>query len=111
MLRRTFASRSIAKEAFDVLGQYVVDQGYDIKFAIEPKPNEPRGDILLPTVGSAPHSSTALERPEMVGLNPETGHEQMANLNFVASIAQTLWHGKLFHIDLNGQHGPKFDQI
>ena len=98
------------KEAFDVLGQYVVDQGYDIKFAIEPKPNEPRGDILLPTVGSALAFINSLERPEMVGLNPETGHEQMANLNFVASIAQTLWHGKLFHIDLNGQHGPKFDQ-
>ena len=98
------------KEAFDVLGQYVVDQGYDIKFAIEPKPNEPRGDILLPTVGSALAFIQNLERPELVGVNPETGHEQMANLNFVASIAQALWHDKLFHIDLNGQHGPKYDQ-
>lgn len=98
------------KEAFDVLCQYVIEQGYDIRFAIEPKPNEPRGDILLPTVGSALAFINELEHPELVGLNPETGHEQMSNLNFVHSIAQTLWHDKLFHIDLNGQHGPKFDQ-
>jgi len=88
----------------------VIDKGYDLKFAIEPKPNEPRGDILLPTVGHALAFINELEHSEMVGLNPEVGHEQMSNLNFVHGIAQALWHKKLFHIDLNGQHGPKFDQ-
>jgi len=98
------------KEAFDFLGQYVLDKGYDIRFAIEPKPNEPRGDILLPTVGHALAFISELEHPELVGLNPEVGHEQMAGLNFQAGIAQALWHGKLFHIDLNGQRGIKYDQ-
>ncbi|QAY74779.1 xylose isomerase [Agromyces protaetiae] len=98
------------KESFDFLGQYVLDQGYDIRFAIEPKPNEPRGDILLPTVGHALAFINELEHPELVGLNPEVGHEQMAGLNFSAGIAQALWHGKLFHIDLNGQRGIKYDQ-
>ena len=98
------------KEAFDLLGEYVVDQGYDLKFAIEPKPNEPRGDILLPTVGHALAFIERLERPEMYGVNPEVGHEQMAGLNFAHGIAQALWAGKLFHIDLNGQSGIKYDQ-
>src|SRR5215210_4945708 len=98
------------REAFNILGQYVLDRGYDIRFALEPKPNEPRGDILLPTVGHALAFINELEHAEMVGLNPEVGHEQMAGLNFVHGIAQALWHGKLFHIDLNGQHGPKYDQ-
>ncbi|HEY7045337.1 MAG TPA: xylose isomerase [Nocardioidaceae bacterium] len=98
------------REAFDVLGTYVKDNGYDIRFALEPKPNEPRGDILLPTVGHALAFISTLEHAEIVGLNPEVGHEQMSNLNFVHAISQALWHGKLFHIDLNGQHGPKFDQ-
>ena len=81
-----------------------------LRLAIEPKPNEPRGNILLPTIGHALGFISMLERPEMVGLNPETGHEQMAGLNFVHGIAQALWQDKLFHIDLNGQHGPKYDQ-
>ncbi|MBS2963790.1 xylose isomerase [Actinocrinis puniceicyclus] len=98
------------KEAFDLLGQYVLDQGYDLRFAIEPKPNEPRGDILLPTVGHGLAFIEKLAHPELVGLNPEVGHEQMAGLNFPHGIAQVLWHGKLFHIDLNGQSGIKFDQ-
>ncbi|MEV0537361.1 xylose isomerase [Kitasatospora sp. NPDC050463] len=98
------------KEAFDLLGEYVEQQGYDLRFAIEPKPNEPRGDILLPTVGHALAFINALERPERVGVNPEVGHEQMAGLNFPHGIAQALWHGKLFHIDLNGQSGIKYDQ-
>jgi xylose isomerase len=98
------------KEAFDLLGEYVVSQGYDLKFAIEPKPNEPRGDILLPTVGHALAFIERLERPEMYGVNPEVGHEQMAGLNFTHGIAQALWAGKLFHIDLNGQSGIKYDQ-
>ena len=98
------------REGLDTLAQYVVDQDYGIRFALEPKPNEPRGDILLPTVGHALAFISNLEHADMVGLNPEVGHEQMANLNFVHAISQALWHGKLFHIDLNGQHGPKFDQ-
>lgn len=98
------------KEAVDLLGDHVLAQGWDIRFAIEPKPNEPRGDILLPTVGHALAFINELEHPELVGLNPEVGHEQMAGLNFQAGIAQALWHGKLFHIDLNGQRGIKFDQ-
>ncbi|MBC9711136.1 xylose isomerase [Streptomyces sp. TRM66268-LWL] len=98
------------KEAFDLLGEYVTRQGYDLRFAIEPKPNEPRGDILLPTIGHALAFIERLERPELVGVNPETGHEQMAGLNFPHGIAQALWAGKLFHIDLNGQTGIKYDQ-
>ncbi|MDX3533581.1 xylose isomerase [Streptomyces sp. MB09-01] len=98
------------KEAFDLLGEYVENQGYDLRFAIEPKPNEPRGDILLPTIGHALAFINELERPERVGLNPEVGHEQMAGLNFPHGIAQALWHDKLFHIDLNGQTGIKYDQ-
>ncbi|MEV6152002.1 xylose isomerase [Nonomuraea sp. NPDC052129] len=98
------------KEAFDVLGSYVLDHNYDLKFAIEPKPNEPRGDILLPTIGHALAFINELEHPELVGLNPEVGHEEMAGLNYAHGIAQALWHGKLFHIDLNGQNGPRYDQ-
>jgi xylose isomerase len=98
------------REAVNLLGQYVLDKGYDIRFAIEPKPNEPRGDILLPTVGHALAFIETLEHPELVGLNPETGHEQMAGLNYTHAIAQALDAGKLFHIDLNGQRGIKFDQ-
>jgi xylose isomerase len=98
------------REAFNLLSQFVIDNGYKIKFAIEPKPNEPRGDIFLPTIGHALAFIYTLDHPELVGLNPEVGHEQMAGLNFVHGIAQALWQKKLFHIDLNGQHGPKFDQ-
>ncbi|GAA0963345.1 xylose isomerase [Actinocorallia libanotica] len=98
------------KEGLDLLTSYAIDQGYDLRFALEPKPNEPRGDILLPTVGHALAFINELEHPERVGLNPEVGHEQMAGLNFTHGIAQALWHGKLFHIDLNGQHGPRYDQ-
>ncbi|NGN67921.1 xylose isomerase [Streptomyces sp. A7024] len=98
------------KEAFDLLGDYITEQGYNLRFAIEPKPNEPRGDILLPTVGHALSFIERLERPELFGVNPEVGHEQMAGLNFPHGIAQALWAGKLFHIDLNGQNGIKYDQ-
>jgi xylose isomerase len=98
------------KEAFDVLTGYVIDQGYGLRFAIEPKPNEPRGDILLPTAGHALAFINELEHSELVGINPEVGHEEMAGLNYAHAIAQALWHGKLFHIDLNGQHGPRYDQ-
>jgi xylose isomerase len=98
------------KESLDILCQYVIDKGYDMRFALEPKPNEPRGDILLPTIGHALGLISMLEHPEMVGLNPEVGHEQMAGLNYAHGIAQALWQGKLFHLDLNGQHGPRYDQ-
>lgn len=98
------------REAVNLLADYVTDQGYDLKFAIEPKPNEPRGDILLPTVGHALAFIETLDRPELFGVNPEVGHEQMAGLNFTHAIAQALDAGKLFHIDLNGQRSIKFDQ-
>lgn len=98
------------REGLDTLTQYVVDQGYPIRFALEPKPNEPRGDLLLPTVGHALAFINELAHPERVGVNPEVGHEQMAGLNMVHGVAQALWHGKLFHIDLNGQRGIKYDQ-
>ena len=98
------------REGVNLMTQYVLDKGYDIRFAIEPKPNEPRGDILLPTIGHAMAFINTLEHPDLVGLNPETGHEQMAGLNFTAGIAQAIEHGKLFHIDLNGQRGIKYDQ-
>ena len=98
------------KESMDLLCAYVREQGYDLRFAIEPKPNEPRGDILLPTIGHAISFISGLADPDLVGINPEVGHEQMAGLNFTHSVAQALWHGKLFHIDLNGQRSIKFDQ-
>jgi len=98
------------REAVNLLCDYVTEKGYDIRFAIEPKPNEPRGDILLPTLGHAIAFISTLEHPEMVGVNPETGHEQMAGLNFTHGIAQALHANKLFHIDLNGQRGIKYDQ-
>jgi xylose isomerase len=98
------------REAVNLLAQYVTDKRYDLRFAIEPKPNEPRGDILLPTVGHALAFITTLEQPELFGVNPEFGHELMTGLNFVAAIAQALEAGKLFHIDLNGQRGIKYDQ-
>ena len=98
------------REGVNLFAQYVTDKGYDIRFAIEPKPNEPRGDILLPTLGHAIAFSSTLEKPELFGINPEVGHEQMAGLNFASGIAQALYQGKLFHIDLNGQRGIKYDQ-
>jgi xylose isomerase len=98
------------REAVNVLSEYVVEQGYDLPFAIEPKPNEPRGDIFLPTVGHALHFITTLERPERVGVNPEVAHETMAGLSFLHGVGQALWAGKLFHIDLNGQRIGRYDQ-
>jgi xylose isomerase len=98
------------REAIDVLGDYVHEQGYDLRFAIEPKPNEPRGDIFLPTVGHALHFISMLNRPEMVGVNPEFAHENMAGLSFHQGVGQALWAGKLFHIDLNAQRIGRYDQ-
>jgi len=98
------------REGVDTVAAYIKAKGYDLKIALEPKPNEPRGDILLPTVGHGLAFIAELEHGDIVGLNPETGHEQMSGLNFTHGIAQALWAGKLFHIDLNGQRGIKFDQ-
>ncbi len=98
------------REGVDTVAGYILDSGYPIRIAIEPKPNEPRGDILLPTVGHALAFVEQLEHSDIVGVNPEVGHEEMSNLNFPHAVAQALWSGKLFHIDLNGQNGPKFDQ-
>ncbi len=90
-------------EAVNICCAYARDRGYDLRFALEPKPNEPRGDILLPTVGHALAFINELEWPDMVGLNPEFAHETMSGLSFNQAVAQTLWHDKLFHIDLNAQ--------
>ncbi|UNX54452.1 xylose isomerase [Georgenia sp. TF02-10] len=98
------------REGIDAVAGYVKDQGYGLRIALEPKPNEPRGDILLPTVGHALAFIAQLDNGDIVGLNPETGHEQMAGLNYTHALAQALWSGKLFHIDLNGQRSIKFDQ-
>jgi xylose isomerase len=97
-------------EAIDTLAAYSEARGYGLRFALEPKPNEPRGDIFLPTIGHAIAFINKLEHAHLVGINPEVGHEQMSNLNYTHGIAEAIWLGKLFHIDLNGQHGPKFDQ-
>jgi xylose isomerase len=98
------------REAVNVLVDYSESQGYGFRFAIEPKPNEPRGDIFLPTVGHALHFITLLERPDLVGVNPEVAHETMAGLSFHHAVGQALWAGKLFHIDLNGQDVGRYDQ-
>ncbi len=97
-------------EAVNICCAHVLDRGYDMRFALEPKPNEPRGDLLLPTVGHALAFIGELDWPDMVGLNPEFAHETMSGLSFHHGVAQALWHRKLFHIDLNGQRIGKFDQ-
>lgn len=97
-------------EALNILCEYARERKYDVRFALEPKPNEPRGDLFLPTVGHALAFIERLEHPEMVGLNPEFAHETMSGLSFHHAVAQTIWAGKLFHIDLNGQRIGKFDQ-
>lgn len=98
------------KEGLDTVAGYIKEKGYDLKIALEPKPNEPRGDIFLPTIGHALALIAQLEHGDIVGLNPETGHEQMAGLNYTHGLAQALHANKLFHIDLNGQSGIKYDQ-
>ena len=98
------------REGIDTVAAYIKEKGYDMKIAVEPKPNEPRGDILLPTVGHALAFIAELDHGDIVGVNPEVGHEQMAGLNYTTGIAQALWAEKLFHIDLNGQRSIKYDQ-
>lgn len=97
-------------EALNFFCGYVKDKGYNLRFAIEPKPNEPRADTFLPTIGHAMAFIHTLDNPEMVGLNPEVAHETMAGLSFYQGVAQALWQDKLFHIDLNDQKIGRFDQ-
>jgi len=98
------------RECLNFLCEYSLAQGYDYVFALEAKPNEPRGDIYLPTTGAMLGFIATLDRPEMVGVNPEVGHEQMAGLNFYHVVGQAIEANKLFHIDLNDQKGTRFDQ-
>lgn len=98
------------REALNFLCEYVLDQGYDLKFALEAKPNEPRGDIYFATTGHMLAFIETLDHPEMVGVNPEVAHEHMAGLNFLHNVAQAWEAGKLFHIDLNDQYPSRYDQ-
>src|SRR5438034_2048038 len=98
------------REALNFLCEYSTDQGYNYRLALEAKPNEPRGDIYLPTTGAMLGFIATLDHPDMVGVNPEVGHEHMSGLNFYHVVAQAIEAGKLFHIDLNDQKGPRFDQ-
>ena len=98
------------REAINFLSEYAIDNGYNLRFALEPKPNEPRSDTYFPTIGHMLAFIYTLDHPEMVGLNPEVAHEHMLGLNFVHGIGQALEAGKLFHIDLNDQKGPRYDQ-
>lgn len=98
------------REALNFLCEYAVDQAYDLKFALEAKPNEPRGDIYLSTTGAMLGFIETLDHPEMVGVNPEVAHEHMAGLNFLHYVAQAWDAGKLFHIDLNDQAFGRYDQ-
>jgi len=98
------------RDAINFLCEYVRAQGYGLRFALEPKPNEPRGDIFLPTVGHMLAFIYTLDHPDMVGLNPEVAHDTMPGLDFSHAVAQALESGKLFHIDLNGQKPGRFDQ-
>ncbi len=98
------------RDAMNFLCEYSIDQGYEYRFALEAKPNEPRGDIYLPTTGAMLGFISTLDHPEMVGVNPEVAHETMAGLNFYHAVAQAVDAGKLFHIDLNGQKPGRFDQ-
>jgi xylose isomerase len=99
-----------SREAMNYLCEYVIDRGYDLKFALEAKPNEPRGDIYNATTGHMLAFIETLDHPEMVGVNPEVAHEHMAGLNFTHGVAQALEAGKLFHIDLNDQAFGRYDQ-
>jgi xylose isomerase len=98
------------REALNFLCEYSIDQGYAYRFALEAKPNEPRGDIYLPTTGAMLGFIETLDHAEMVGVNPEVAHEHMAGLNFTHAVAQAWDAGKLFHIDLNDQNYVRYDQ-
>ena len=99
-----------SREAMNFLCEYALDQKYELKFALEAKPNEPRGDIYNPTTGHMLAFIETLDHPEMVGVNPEVAHEHMAGINFMHGVAQAWEAGKLFHIDLNDQYPGRYDQ-
>jgi xylose isomerase len=99
-----------SREAMNFLCEYTLDQGYDLKFALEAKPNEPRGDLYNPTTGHMLAFINTLDHPEMVGVNPEVAHEHMSGINFMHGVAQAWESGKLFHIDLNDQYPGRYDQ-
>ena len=99
-----------SREAMNFLCEYALDKKYDLKFALEAKPNEPRGDIYNPTTGHMLAFIETLDHPEMVGVNPEVAHEHMAGINFMHGVAQAWEAGKLFHIDLNDQYPGRYDQ-
>ncbi len=98
------------REAMNFFCEYALDKKYDLKFALEAKPNEPRGDIYNATTGHMLAFINTLDHPEMVGVNPEMAHEHMAGLNFMHGVAQAWDAGKLFHIDLNDQYPGRYDQ-
>jgi xylose isomerase len=98
------------REAMNFFCEYALDKKYDLKFALEPKPNEPRGDMYNPTIGHMLGFIATLDHPEMVGVNPEVAHEHMSGLNFMHGVAQAWEAGKLFHIDLNDQYPGRYDQ-
>ena len=98
------------REALNFLCEYAQDHQYGLKFALEAKPNEPRGDIYNPTTGHMLAFIETLDHPEMVGVNPEVAHEHMSGLNFMHGVAQAWESGKLFHIDLNDQYPGRYDQ-
>jgi len=98
------------RDGLNFLSEYVIDNGYDLKFALEAKPNEPRGDIYLSTTGHMLAFIETLDHPEMVGVNPEVAHEHMAGINYMHGIAQAWDAGKLWHVDLNDQYPGRYDQ-
>ena len=98
------------REGVEFLCEYILDQDLPMRLALEAKPNEPRAHLYLPTTGHMLHFIETLAHPEMVGVNPEMAHEAMAGLSFSAAVGQALWAGKLFHVDLNAQNGPRYDQ-
>jgi xylose isomerase len=98
------------REAINCLCEYSIDRRYDFRFALEAKPNEPRGDIYMATTGNYLGFIPTLDHPELVGVNPEVAHEQMAGLNFLHAVAQAWEAGKLFHVDLNDQVPGRYDQ-
>lgn len=98
------------REGLNFICEHIHAEGLGLRVALEAKPNEPRGQLYLPTTGHMLHFIETLDRAEMVGVNPESAHEAMAGLPFHQAVAQALWRGKLFHVDLNAQLGPRFDQ-
>jgi xylose isomerase len=108
--RRADVAVERLRQAVNYLCEYNIDRGYGFNFALEAKPNEPRGDIYMPTTGHYLALISTLDHPEMVGVNPEVAHEQMAGLNFMHGVAQAWEAGKLFHIDLNDQAPGRYDQ-